>query len=179
MAGTLKYPGADTTTQWRGDGRPTMDAVDKLLLHTTESGSWPSYPSFFPTLTFNPWKPRGQRWRQHCNINQASTTLANAGSYLTNRQNVCQIEIVAWVDPARSSSDFYYTRISDDAYTDLAEFYAWLNKQWGTPIVNNVQWKEYRHTPPSSYGVNNGVRLSRAGFTAARGLVGHRGDPPL
>lgn len=191
MAAT-KYPGADTTTQWlskrpTGEERPTMPAVDKLLLHTTESSGWPSYPTFFPNLTFNPWKPRGQRWRQHCNINQASTTLKNASDgYQTNRKNVCQIEIVAWVDPNHSDAAAYYTKISDDAYADLGEFYAWLNKEWGTPIANTLQWKEYRNTPPSSYGVNNGVRLSKSGFTDYKGLCGHQhapeqshGDPSL
>ena len=193
MAGTTKYPGADITTQWfsrrpTGEERPTMAAIDKLLLHTTESSGWPSYPSFFPNLTFNPWRPRGQRWRQHCNVNQASTTLKNAagGDYQTNRKNVCQIEIVAWVDPNHSDAAAYYTKISEDAYLDLAEFYAWLNREWGTPISNTLQWKEYRHTPPSSYGVNNGVRLSTSAFTAYKGLCGHmhapdqsHGDPSL
>lgn len=176
------YPSADQSIQWRGNDRPTMPAVDKLLLHTTESGTWPSYPTNFPTLTFNPWKPRGQRWRQHCFINQAATSLKNAGTFRTNRANVCQIEIVCWVDPAHSTNPAFYTHISEDAYLDLAQFYAWLNREWETPIKNGVKWKEY----PASYGVNNGVRLTVAQFGTYEGLCGHEhapeqshGDPSL
>lgn len=182
MAHAKLYPGADHSTQWRGNGRPTMPAVDKLLLHTTESSGWPSYPKFSPTLTFNPWEPRGKRWRQHCFVNQAATTLANAGDFRTNRANVCQIEIVAWVDPAHKSSSAFYTHISEDAYLDLAQFYAWLNKEWETPIKNGVKWKEY----PASYGVHNGVRLTVQQFGTYEGLCGHEhapeqshGDPSL
>ncbi len=52
---------ADRTTQWRRTGGANMLSVDKLLLHTTESSAgWPAYPSFEPTLTFNPWLPRGK-----------------------------------------------------------------------------------------------------------------------
>jgi hypothetical protein len=182
MTGARLYPGADHSIQWRGNNRPIMPAVDKLLLHTTESSGWPSYPTFSPTFTFNPWEPRGKRWRQHCFVNQAATTLANAGTFRTNRANVCQIEIVAWVDPAHKTSPAFYTRISDDAYLDLSEFYAWLNKEWDTPIRNTLKWKEY----PASYGVKNGVRLSVAEFGTYEGLCGHQhapeqahGDPSL
>lgn len=182
MAQARLYPGADHSIQWRGNDRPTMPAVDKLLLHTTESSGWPSYPTFSPTLTFNPWEPQGKRWRQHCFINQAATTLKNAGDFRTNRANVCQIEIVAWVDPAHSASSAFYTKISDDAYLDLARFYAWLNREWATPVKSGVTWKEY----PASYGIRNGVRLSVAQFGTYEGLCGHQhapeqshGDPSL
>jgi hypothetical protein len=150
-----------------------MAAVDKLLLHTTESAGWPSYPTFSPTLTFNPWKPRGSRWRQHCYINQAATTLANAGDYRTNRANVVQIEIVAYCDPAKKTSSAHIDKISSDAYHELAEFYAWLHAEWGTELFLYPKWKPY----PESYGKTNGVRMSVAQFGTFKGLCGHMHAP--
>lgn len=173
MAHARTYPGADRETQWRGVDRPTMSSVDKLLLHTTESAGWPSYPTFSPTLTFNPWKPRGQRWRQHCYINQAATTLANAGTYRTNRADVAQIEIVAYCDPAKKASSAHIDKISADAYRELAEFYAWLHAEWGTELFLYPRWKPY----PESYGIGNGVRMTTAQFGTFKGLCGHMHAP--
>jgi len=165
------YPGADRS-QWRGNGT-AMLSVDKLLLHTTESSGWPSYPDFAPTLTFNPWQPRGKRWRQHSLINESATTLANAGTYRTNRANVCQIEIVAYCDPKRVDSSAHISRISKDAYHKLSEFFAWIGREWEVPIRNAVKWLPY----PQSYGKDNPIRLSIAEFGTYKGLCGHMHAP--
>lgn len=177
MTQARTYPGADRN-QWRGVDRPTMASVDKLLLHTTETIGWPSYDAgIFPTLTFNPWKPRGSRWRQHMNINQAATSLKNVGGYRTNRANVAQIEIVGYSDwklaDSRGHSSAKIGNISDDAYHELAEFYAWLHKEWGTELFLYPKWKPY----PESYGKTNGVRMTVAQFGVFKGLCGHMHAP--
>jgi hypothetical protein len=174
MSRAVRYPDADTSTQWRGQGGATMPDVDKLLLHTTESTGWPAYPDFQPTLTFNPWKPRGQRWRQHLPINGAASTLQNAGDFRTNRANVCQVEIVAYCDPARSASSAYIDRITDDAYLDLAELLVWLNAEWSVPIkASRSTYPRY----PGSYGPNNGVRMTVQQFGTFAGVVTHMEAP--
>lgn len=156
-----------------------MPTVNKLLLHTTESSSWPSYPTFAPTLTYNPWV---RKWRQHYPINQAALTLKNAGTYKTNRANVCQVEIVAYCDPVKLSSPAHISKISDAAYGDLAELFYWLSVEWDVPLINYPKWKPY----PESYGDSNGVRMTANQFTTFRGLCGHQhapgnvhGDPGL
>lgn len=173
MTHATRYPGADQTTQWRGAGGVTMTTVNKLLLHTTESTGWPSYPSFAPTLTFNPWKPRGQRWRQHYPINGSATTLANAGTHRTNRDNVCQIEIVAYCDPAKLSSSAHISNLGTDAYQELGEFLAWIHEEWEVPLTLAPSWKPY----PSSYGIDNGVRFTVAQFVSFQGVCGHQHAP--
>lgn len=185
MTEARTYPGADRN-QWRGINRPTMPTVDKLLLHTTETMGWPSYDAgIFPTLTFNPWKPRGSRWRQHMNINQAATSLKNVGDYRTNRANVAQIEIVGYSDwklaDTRGHSSAKIGNISDDAYHELAEFYAWLHKEWGTELFLYPKWKPYRYpngsTSGGSYGIDNGIRMTVAQFGVFKGLCGHMHAP--
>jgi hypothetical protein len=166
------YPGSDVTTQWRGAGGTTMPTVNKLLLHTTESSGWPAYPTFEPTLTYHPFKPRGQRWRQHHPINGSASTLANAGAHRTNRDNVCQIEIVAYCDPAKLSSTAHISKISVDAYDELGEFFGWIHREWEVPL-KAAPFKAY----PGSYGIHNGVRMSVSQFVAYEGLCGHQHAP--
>lgn len=180
MSGAPLYPGADRTSQWRGSGGTTMKTVDKLLLHTTESRGWPAYPSFQPTLTFNPWMGRGFRWRQHLPINGSASTLANDGSFRTNRASVCQVEIVGYCDPKQAGSGFHVSKISADALAELGDFLAWLHEQWSVPLRIIKGWPAY----PKSYGRSNGVRLSAAAFSSFAGVLGHchapgndHGDP--
>ncbi len=149
-----------------------MPDVNKLLLHSTESAGWPSYPTFQPTLTFNPWQPRGKRWRQHLPINGSASTLSNAGTYRTNRANVCQIEIVGYCDPARRESSAYLTKMSADAQQELAEFLAWIHTEWSVTL-QALPFKAY----PASYGTNNGVRLTIQQFENYDGVCGHQHAP--
>jgi hypothetical protein len=173
MTHSTRYPGADRTRQWGGAGGTTMPKVTKLLLHTTESSGWPGYGSFYPTLTFNPWLERGKRWRQHHPINGSASTLANAGSYRTNRANVCQVEIVAFCDNARKSSSAHVSRIPADAYRELGEFLAWLHKEWEVDLYLAKEWPSY----PSSYGTGNGVRMTAGEFSSFSGVCGHMHAP--
>lgn len=170
------YPGANRTAQWRGSGGATMPKVTKLLLHTTESPSWPAYPSFQPTLTFHPWKPRGQRWRQHLPINGSASTLANAGTYRTNRANVCQVEIVGYCDLAYAkrygNEQWHISHIPADAYDELGEFLAWLHREWEVDLFPAVSWPAY----PGGYGATS-TRMSTAEFTSFSGVCGHMHAP--
>jgi hypothetical protein len=150
-----------------------MLSVDKLLLHTAESAGWPAYPSFEPMLTFNPWLPRGKRWRHHVPSNGSASTPANAAAYRTNRANVCQIEIVAYCDPTRKASSAWIGNISDDAYRELGEFLACINREWEVPLKIYPDCKPY----PSSYGISNGIRMSAAEFDTFKGVCGHQHAP--
>lgn len=172
MAHETLYPGADRAAQWRGNGGVTMASVSKVVLHTTESAGWPEYPSFQPTLTFHPFKPRGERWRQHLPINGSASTLRNAGAFRTNRADCCQIEIVAYCDPACKTSGAHISKISDDAYHELGEFLAWMNREWEVPLKLAPNWLPY----PASYG-NTSIRMSTSEYSAFKGVLGHQHVP--
>jgi hypothetical protein len=68
-------PKADNRTQWRGNGGVTMSRVDKLVLHISDPVAGLPTLTSSQTLTFNPWLPRSQRWRQHHPISGSASTL--------------------------------------------------------------------------------------------------------
>lgn len=176
------YPGADRTSQNFGNGNVTMGGVTKLVLHTTETRSWPAYGGSAgnPTLTFNPWLPRGKRWRQHVPLNGSATTLKDPSGTAVreNRDDVAQVEIVAYCDPNLYNKYGYaVTNISDDALLDLAEFIAWVHNEWGMPINWAPNWAPY----PKSCTVD---RFSGPRYDSFQGILGHchvsgndHGDP--
>lgn len=173
MTHAQNYPGANRSAQWGGTGRPNMSMINKVLLHTTETASWPGYGSFYPTLTFNPWLARGSRWRQHYPVGDAATTLENSGSFQTNRANVLQIEIVAYADLSVAKKYGHaVTDIPADALKELGEFIAWMHAEWEVPFTLYPQWKPY----PSSYGAN-GIRMSASLFEKFQGICGHMHAP--
>ncbi len=91
MTRAIYYPPADRHTQWYGEGNIAMPLIGKLVLHTTEGGNFPDYPSGaggHPTLTYNPWT---HIWHQHVPINGSATALQNAGGFETNRDGVVQV----------------------------------------------------------------------------------------
>lgn len=176
MTHTRYYPGANRTAQWRGNGGATMPNVDKLLLHTTESPSWPGYPTFAPTLTFHPWQPRGKRWRQHYPINGSASTLSNAGAYRTNRANVCQVEIVGYCDMVYArrygNERWHISQIPGDALDELGELLAWLHVEWEVDLFLAKDWPAY----DGGYGATR-YRMSPAEFTSFSGVCGHLHAP--
>lgn len=153
-----------------------MSGINKLLLHTTESTGWPSYPSFAPTLTYDPWR---HSWRQHMPILGSASTLSNAGSYQTNRAEVCQIEIVGFADESMGARyNKFIGDIDEQASEDLGAFAVWLHEHYGLQLDCDVTFKAYndgRH--PSSYGYDNGVRLSVSQYENYRGVLGHMHAP--
>lgn len=167
------YPKANHTAQNFGAGNSNMGTINKILLHSTETESWPAYGGAggHPTLTYNPWL---HEWRQHLSILGSATALMNDGSFQTNRDHVVQIEIVGYSDPATARKyGHFIDDIDDAALKDLGEFVAWMHTHYGVKIANTVTWKKY----PASYGNSNGVRLGLTEFKAYRGVLGHQHAP--
>lgn len=176
----LWYPGADRSQDRSQFSGVTMPRISKLLLHSTESSGWPAYPGFAPQATYDPWS---HRWRQHMAINRSASTLSDPSSTAVreNRDDVVQVEIIGFCDPAASRKYGKSIQNMDDrAYEDLAAFAAWLNREWGLPLRSTVRWAPY----PSSYGLHASQRLSGPEYDSYTGILGHQhasggdhGDP--
>lgn len=177
------YPKANTTAQWweTAYARSTFTRIDKVLLHTTETTGWPGYKlgASAPTLTYH---PRRREWRQHNYLDRSARALVDPTStpVRENRDNVIQIEIIAYADEAkgRSVGGLPVSQLTDAMLEDLGDFIGWTHATWGLPLV------AARFIPyPGSYG-NSAVRMSSATYDAFRGVLGHQhasgnahGDP--
>jgi murein DD-endopeptidase MepM/ murein hydrolase activator NlpD len=188
MPGATWYPKADTKAQRRdGFGGSknltgiTMTSVSKVVLHSTETAGWPGYPDFAPNLTYDPWK---HEWHQHMAINKSATTLLDPSSTAVreNRDNVVQVEIVGYCDPARRSSGKDIEKIDELAVRELGAFIAWMNQEWQVPFasVPAAKWISY----PGSYGNTKKQRFSGTEYDSFKGVLGHQhvsgndhGDP--
>jgi hypothetical protein len=180
------YPPADHTTQWAqaNFARGAFTTVEKLLLHSTETGGFPSYGTGCaeaPTLTYHPIL---RKFRQHNEIGSSARALEDPSTTVVreNRDNVVQVEIVAYADTALAASrgGLAIHNLSDGALDDLGALAGWLHLEWGLPLQSTVDWKDY----PGSAGADNGVRLTGPQYDAYRGLLGHEhatgnhhGDP--
>jgi hypothetical protein len=180
----VAYPKASRTAQWYADSYPGIDmgGVEKVLLHTTETGGWPAYGggASMPNLTFD---PRTLQWRQHQWCNWSARALKDpAGTVVQeNRDKVCQVEIIACSDLGWADKYGYLrvTRLSDAAIRELGTFLTWCHVKFGVPIRKAPVWLSY----PASYG-NTSARMSGPTYAAFRGVLGHQhasgnshGDP--
>lgn len=114
----------------------TMAKITKVLLHSTESTAWPSYPTFAPTLTYDPWH---HQWRQHMPINRSATTLQDPASthVRENRDDIVQVEIVGYCDPATAKKYGHSVEALDaQAIADLGAFLAWMHTNWQVPLTS-------------------------------------------
>lgn len=177
MALQTNYPGADKS-QWKPQlGGITMTSISKLLLHTTESSGWPSYPDFAPQLTIDPIK---RQVRQHMPLTTSASTLSDPSSTAVreNRDNVLQVEIVGYCDPAFKNNKYYVKNFSKADLDWLAKFVVWVHTTYGVPLTAPT-FLPY----PSSYG-NSRVRMTGVQYDAYKGILGHEhasgndhGDP--
>lgn len=177
----LKYPKADTKAQWFPKfGGVAMDKITKLVLHSTESSSWPGYPTFAPQFTYNPWT---RQWRQHMDANRSASTLRDPSSTSVreNRDDVVQVEIIGFADRTRPANR-WIRNMPETALIDLGHFAAWLHEEWGLPLTSTVKWVDY----PQSYGVRASQRLSGPEYDRYTGILGHQhvsgndhGDPGI
>lgn len=161
------YPGAKWVDRTRFGG-VTMPHIPKLVHHSTETSGLPSYPSFAPNLTIDPWTR--DIW-QHMPLNQSASTLRNAGDYRTNRV-CCQIEWVMYCDPARQSSGHHISKLGDDEYRFMAQVVAWFNREWGIPF-DAPSFVAY----PGSYGQRAAQRFSVSRYDGYTGQLGHQHVP--
>ena len=185
MALPRYYPLANRTAQWWEDDytRGTFTSISKLLLHTTETSSWPAYKAGAnaPTLTYNPWVTASQRWRQHNRLDTSARALQDPTStpVRENRDDVVQVEIIAYCNPA--SYKVYghgVNALPDHAYADLGALLAYLHVHAQVPLVRAPQWSTY--PPPNS------IRMISATYDAFKGVLGHQhasgndhGDPGM
>ncbi|MGC4928086.1 peptidoglycan-binding domain-containing protein [Streptomyces sp. DT117] len=185
MARPQSYPKADTRTQWYQSKYPgsTMNA-NVGVIHTTEGTDWPSYGggTSAPTITAKPdFKAKKLLYRQHFPIDKSARALVNAsGGTETNTLNAFQVELIGTCDPAthRKWSKAGYTYIfwpeaPDWALRDLAELFAWLDKEHGIPLKCSVKFLPY----PKSYASAGGQRLSAKAWQAYYGWLGHQHVP--
>jgi hypothetical protein len=152
-----------------------------ILWHSTEGTSLPSYGggASAPNLTAKPdFGAKRMRWYQHFDFDTSSRALRNQpGGVETNTLNVCQVEVVGTCDPAAhrrwgSAPHLYMPNLPSWVIRDLAAFARWAHQSHGVPLTSGLTFKPY----PSSYGAN-GVRMSRARWTAFKGHCGHQHAP--
>ena len=147
------YPKANTTAQWweTAFDRGTFSRIEKILLHTTETTSWPGYKSgaSAPTLTYH---PRRREWRQHNYLDTSARALVDPTSTAVreNRDGVIQIEIIAYSDGdlAETVNGLKVTQLTADHYRDLAEFIAFVRREWGGPPLVFPPRSDPRMTGP-------------------------------
>lgn len=172
MAGATHYPKASRHYSTAYPGVP-MGGVDKLLIHSTEGSGWPGYDGGAkrPTLTYH---PKTREWREHGRLDYSARALQDKTStpVRENRDRVVQVEIIGTCDPIahRDHPDWAYTpELTEDNLVDLADLLAFLNREWGTPLVAAPLWLPY----PASYG-NTKARMSSATYDAFKGLLAHQ-----
>lgn len=180
MTQAITYPPANRSAQWWETkfSRGRFTRITKLLLHTTETTTWPAYDggAKAPTLTYNPWT---RQWRQHNYLNTSARALQDPEStpVRENRDDVVQVEIIAYCDP-KSYAKYGHgvNALPATAYEDLGAFLAFLHIEWGTPIARAARWSTF--PPPDS------IRMSSSEYDAFQGVLGHQhasgndhGDP--
>ena len=180
MPGAAYYPKANRDVQnFAGRYGGSRITPNVLVLHTTESGTWPSYSSgsVAPTLTAYP--DRGAKrlvWRQHFPLTMSARALQNlSGGVETNTLNAVQIELVGTCTKTYRDKYgyFYWPAAPDWALQGVADFLAWLHKEWPKVALEAApKWLPY----PSSYG-NTPVRMSGAQWSNFYGVCGHQHVP--
>jgi hypothetical protein len=178
MTRSRVYPKANRVAQWweKDFARGTFTAIDKVLLHTTETTGWPGYAagSMAPTLTYH---PTLRAWRQHNYLDRSARALLDpaATAVRENRDNVIQIEIVAYSDEkiAQSVGGLAVVNLTDAQLQDIADFLVYIRAEWGGPPLLSASFKHY----PESAGINNGVRMSGPQYDAFKGILGHMHAP--
>lgn len=182
MAKPLYYSIA-SREQWFQDVHPngSMAAIDKLVIHSTETSGWPSYDggSVAPHLTARAdFVEKRLVWRQHFDLGHWARALRNAtGGVETNKDSVAQIEIVGTCNRKWSGGKtLEMWDLPDWALRDLATFVRWLRFGHGLKMNAPSVWTRY----PG----NDEARMSFAMWRAFKGVCGHlhvpentHGDP--
>lgn len=162
---------------WFGDtiSVTPMDQITKLVLHSTETSGSAGCPGYAggtmaPTVTVDPWSRRA--W-QHFVANGSAKALADPGSTAVreNRDDVAQIEIIGYCDPALSARYGYaISDIPDSGLEYLANVLRFYHDEWGLPLVTTLPWKPYAELASG----RTSVRLSGPAYDAYTGVLGHQ-----
>lgn len=159
-------------------GAMNGDGSRKALLHSTEGDSIDSAVSAYRANNSWPHRTVDLKRRivaEHLPLDVAARSLQNlpGGADQTNKDGTVLIQYEL-VGSATNPS-------SIGSRADLE----WFGREvlgpdcraMGIPLVTTVRWIAYRSTPPSSYGTNNGVRLSPAEWDAYSGVLAHMHAP--
>jgi hypothetical protein len=188
------YAKADCNIQWYENKYPgaVMNLTAKnmvLVLHTTETSGWPTYSggSMAPNYTGRP--PVGKitgAWRGHFPDERSSRALENRpGGVETNTQNDVQVELMGTCDPKHRKSwngegvllagvhYVYWAEATDAQLAWLADFIADQHKRHGLSLTAPARFNPY----PSSYGTNQGDRLTFDEWNKVVGIIGHQHVP--
>jgi hypothetical protein len=157
MDRNLFFPGADLSHLAPIDGGSILGGKPKCLWHSTETKVLPSYSTgFFPNMTICKGTPF-----QHIPANRAARALKKRrGGVQTNRWNVFQIEICGFAN-------------NIGLVGVMQEVADWLFEVRGTPKTCSVKFRQF----DSSFGFNNGVRLSAEEWRTYAGHLGHMHAP--
>lgn len=180
MSGALYLPGADRTSRWffkagAYPGQALMPRIDKTLLHSTETQKTSGCPGYSggataPQLTLNPWTRKA--W-QHFPLNRAGRALMNPAStpVSENKDNVVQIEIIGFSDPALGRKyNCYLPELPDSGLDWLAEQIAFIHREWPHPTTLPPTWPLYK---VSSWPAMNAARMSSREYDDHRGILAH------
>lgn len=100
-----------------------------------------------------------------------ATALKNlpGGVETNNRPFTYQMEIVGRAASIRTKPAGWWQALADEVRS--------ICSARGVPLVFPCRFMAYSPVPPSSYGANNGVRLSPAAWLTVEGVIGHQHVP--
>lgn len=169
----------DRTTQRYSSG--PQEKPRCVLIHTTEGGSWPPYGGggYAPHSTIKPLPGVGIQVREHIPFGQFAKALENrSGGVETNTSGVMQFELVGTCDERNPHGVYFWPDADDVVLEALAAYLGPIMDEYDIPAVSTVAWKAYnKGRRPSSYGLDNGVRLTGRQWLAYRGILGHQHVP--
>jgi hypothetical protein len=184
MAGALYLPNADRTSRWFLDDFPNqfvMPRIDKTLLHSTETPKTSGCPGYSggataPQITINPWSGHRKIWH-HFPINRAGRALGNPSStpVSENKDNVFQVEIIGYSDPALGRQYGCYLPEMSDADLDyLADAIAFVHKEWPHPTTLPSTWPLYK---VSSWPAMDAAHMTSEAYDRFSGILAHLHAP--
>lgn len=158
----------------------------KLVLHSTETGTWPGYQGG-TVAPHETWLWRGKSGgfakRQHVPHNLSAMAMKNtSGGVQTNRDGAHQIELIGSCDASFAAKYGYphLPSLGDDFLHDLGVEIRLVCAEVGIDLNVVSSWRSY----PGSYGLRASQRLSLSQWDAFGGILGHQhaaendhGDP--
>lgn len=146
------------------------DQPEKVVWHSTEGSSFPSYGGGVSAPHFTV-DVLARKTRQHYPLTEAAWAL-RVGSVSTNTDGAIQIEVIGSCDE-RSGVFPKVTQFTDEDLAYLAKVARAIHDATGIPLTESVTWVTY----PASYGTGARQRLSGVGWDNYRGHLGHQHVP--
>lgn len=176
MPEPILIPGCDRTAWFADDYPQPLVTPEKVVLHSTEGGTLPSYSggASAPQVTLDPWR---RRRYQHFPLNMPARALLNPAStpVSENRDGAVQIEIIGYSDGnyavKHGNAEYDLDRLTDDDYDWLGQEIAAICEATGIrPVLTDKPWIEY----PASWGLHTPSRMSSAEYDSFRGICAHK-----